>query len=110
MGPRAAVELGDKIAGRGEHDRVVPGRSVRNPSVERIFSCGGQVADMNTTVIKVELEPRSIAVAQGERRGFGRVGEAVQLGQAEGGVSVFDVAEDAAGADRGFVDHLRSAG
>jgi hypothetical protein len=57
---------------------------------------------VDTTVIKVEVEPRSLAFAQGERRGrFGRVGEAVQLGQAEGAVGVVDVAEDAAGADRG---------
>jgi hypothetical protein len=52
-----AAELGDdQLAGEGEHDRVVPSRSVRNPSVERIFSCGGKVADMNTAVIKVEVE------------------------------------------------------
>ena len=32
---------------------------------------------------------------------FGGVGEAVQLGELQGAVGVFDVAEDAAGADRG---------
>ena len=57
---------------------------------------------MDAMVIKIEVEPRSIAVAEGERCGrFGGVGEAVQLGQTEGAVGVFDVAEDAAGADRG---------
>ena len=33
--------------------------------------------------------------------GFGRVGEAVQFGEPDGAVGVFDVAEDAAGADGG---------
>ena len=31
---------------------------------------------------------------------FGRVGEAVQLGELQGAVNVLDVAEDAAGSDR----------
>src|SRR5215211_4677756 len=43
----ATVEFGDQLAGGGEHDRVEPSRPVGNPSVERIFSCGGEVADMN---------------------------------------------------------------
>jgi hypothetical protein len=58
------VEFGDKLAGGGEHDRVVPGRSVGNPSIERIFSCGRQVADMNTTVIKVELQRLGVTVTK----------------------------------------------
>ena len=96
------VEFGDRFAGGGEHDRVEPGRSVGNPSIERILSCGGQVADMNTAVIKVEVQPRRVSVAEGKRRGrFGGVGEAMQLGQAEGAVAVGDVAKHAAGADRG---------
>ena len=33
--------------------------------------------------------------------GFGGVGEAMQLGQVEGAVAMLNVAEDAAGADRG---------
>ena len=53
-----AVEFGDQVPGGGEHDRVEPSRSVGNPSVERILSRGGHVADMNTAVIKVEVEPR----------------------------------------------------
>ena len=62
----AAVEFGDKLAGGGEHDRVKSGRSVRNPSGERILGGGGDVADMNTTVIKVEVERRRFAFAEGE--------------------------------------------
>ena len=97
-----AVEFGDQVAGGGEHDRVEPGRSVGNPSAERILSRGGQVADMNTTVIKVEVQRRRVAFAEGKRCcRFGGVGEAMQLGQAEGAVGVCDVAKDTAGADRG---------
>ena len=57
---------------------------------------------MNTAVIKIEAECAGIAFPQGERCCcFGRVGEAVQLGELQGAVDVLDVAEDAAGADRG---------
>jgi hypothetical protein len=62
----ATVEFGDKLAGGGEHDRVESGRSIRNPSVERIFSRGCPITDMNTAVIKVELQPRRVALADGE--------------------------------------------
>ena len=57
---------------------------------------------MNTAVIKVEVECLWFAFAEGERCcRFGGVGEAMQLGQAEGAVGVCDVAKHAAGADRG---------
>ena len=53
-------------------------------------------------MIKVELERRRVAFAEGKRCcRFGGVGEAMQLGQAEGAVGVCDVAKHAAGADRG---------
>ena len=61
-----AVEFGYEVPGGREHDRVEPSRSVGNPSVERILSSGGYVADMNTAVIKVELEPRRVTVAEGK--------------------------------------------
>ena len=67
-------------------------------------SCGGggQVADVDPAVVEVEVERGWVAVAEGEGGGgFGGVGEAVQLGELEGAVGVFDVAEDAAGADGG---------
>jgi hypothetical protein len=39
---------------------------------------------MNPTVIKIELKPRRVAVAEGQRCcGFGGVDEAMQLGQSE---------------------------
>ena len=98
----SSVEFGDKVSGGGEHDRVEPSRSVGNPRVEGILGGGGHVADMDTAVVKVEVERLRVALAEGERCcRFGGVGEAMQLGQAEGAVGVFDVAEDAAGADRG---------
>jgi hypothetical protein len=57
---------------------------------------------MDTAVIKVKVECLRFAFAEGERCcGFGGVGEAVQLGDAECAVDVGDVAEDAAAADRG---------
>jgi hypothetical protein len=61
-----AVELGDEIPGGGDHDRVEPSRSIGNPSREGILRSRGEVADMNTAVIKVELEPRRVAFADGE--------------------------------------------
>ena len=51
---------------------------------------------------EVEGECRRFAFAEGERCCcFGGVGEAVQLGEMQRAVGLFDVAEDAAGADRG---------
>ena len=52
----AAVEFGDELAGGGEHDRVESGRSVGNPSGEGILGGLGEVADMNTAVIEIEVE------------------------------------------------------
>ena len=60
------VQFGDEVPGGGDHDRVEPSRSVGNPSGERILSRGGHVADMNTAVIKVELECLGVAFAEGE--------------------------------------------
>ena len=57
---------------------------------------------MNTAMIEIEAECAGIAFPQRERGlCFGRVGEAVQLGKLQGAVNVLDVAEDAAGSDRG---------
>ena len=66
MRPGTAVEFGDQVPGGGEHDRVEPCRSVGNPSTEGILSRGGYVADMNTALIKVELQPRRVAFAECE--------------------------------------------
>jgi hypothetical protein len=74
----SAVELGDELAGRSEHDRVQSGRSILNPSVERVLGDLGEITDMNTAMIEIEVECAGIAVPQGERGlCFGRVGEAV---------------------------------
>ena len=66
MRPGTAVEFGDQVPGGGEHDRVKPRRPIGNPSAERILGRGGYVADMNTAVIKVEVECRRFAFAEGE--------------------------------------------
>ena len=65
MRPGTAVEFGDKLAGGGEHDRVESGRSVGDPSGEGILGGGGNVADMNTAVIKVEVERRLVCLRGG---------------------------------------------
>ena len=98
----AAVEFSDELAGGSEHDRVESDGSIGNPRSKGILGDLGEITDMNTAMIEIEAECAGIAFAQGERGlCFGRVGEAVQLGEVQGAVGVFDVAEDAAGADRG---------
>ena len=76
---------------------------------------GRPVADVDPSVVEVEVQCGGVAVAEGEGGGgFGGVGEAVQLGELEGAVGVSDVAEDAAGADgatgQGPVDRSVAAG
>ena len=80
-----SVQFGDQVPGGGDHDRLEPSRSIGNPTVERILCRGGHVADMDPAMIKVELERRRVALAEGKRCcRFGGFGEAMQLGQAEG--------------------------
>jgi hypothetical protein len=67
---------------------------VGNPTREGIPGGGGGVADMNAPVIKIEVEYLWVVFAAGERCcGFGGVGEAMQLGQADGPGGVGEVAE-----------------
>jgi hypothetical protein len=74
----SAVELGDELAGRSEHDRVQSNRSILNPTGKGIVGDLGEITDMNTTIIEIEAECAGIAFPQGERGlCFGRVGEAV---------------------------------
>jgi hypothetical protein len=57
---------------------------------------------VDATVIQVEVERVRVTVPEGKRRvSFGGVGEAVQHGEMQRAVGLFDVAEDAAGAGRG---------
>jgi hypothetical protein len=96
----APVEVGDQLAGGGEHDRVESDGSVGNPSGEGILGDLGEITDMNTAMIEIEAECAGISFPQGERGlCFGRVGEAVQLGELQGAVNVLDVAEDTASSD-----------
>ena len=62
----AAVEFGDKLAGRGEHDRIKSGSAVRKPSSEGILGGGGNVADVDAIVIEIEVECCWLAFAEGE--------------------------------------------
>ncbi len=62
----ATVEVGDKLAGRGQHDRVQSGSLVRKPSGEGILGGGGNVADVGAIVIEVEVERGRLAFAEGE--------------------------------------------
>jgi hypothetical protein len=98
----SSVEFIDKLSSWGEHDRVESRGSVGSPSREGILRGDGAVADMNTPVVEVEVECLWSAFSEGEGCcRFGGVGEAMQLGQAEGAMGVLDVAEDTAGNDRG---------
>ena len=74
-----SVEFSDQRASRSEHDRIEAGGPVGHPSREGIVGGGGEVADMNPAVIKVEPESLWLAVSEGECGcGFGGVGEAMQ--------------------------------
>ena len=98
----SAVEVGDEFAGGGEHDRVEPGGPVGNPRSEGVLGGLGEVADVDAADDQGRTPSARVAVAEGEGGCcFGGVGEAVEFGEVKGAVGVFDVAEDAAGADRG---------
>ena len=102
MGLGAVVELGDELAGGGEHDRVQPVVAVVGPRGEHLFGGGGGVADVDPAAVEVEPERLGVPVAKGEGGGgFGGVGEPHQLGQAQRPVGGGDVPQDPAGTDRG---------
>ena len=66
LGAGPAVEVGNQLAGGGEHDGVESGRPVGRPGGEGIVGGFGKVADVNTAVIKVEGERCQLAVTEGE--------------------------------------------
>ena len=79
-----------------------PCGAVGGPGGEDVLGDGGEVADVDAVVVEVEPERLGAPVAQGEGGGaFGGVGEPDQLGQVQRAVGGGDVAQDAAGADRG---------
>jgi hypothetical protein len=63
----AAVQVGDQLAGGGEHDRVQSDGSVGNPGGEGILGDLGEITDMNPAVIEIEAECTGIFFPQGER-------------------------------------------
>ena len=60
------VEFGHKPSGGGEHDRVESGGPVGDPGREGIVGGGGDVADVNAAVIKVEVECLRFAFTEAE--------------------------------------------
>ena len=65
----AGVQLGDEVAGGGEHDRVQAGGSVGLPGVEHVVGDRGQVADVDAVVVEVEAECFGVPIAEGEAGG-----------------------------------------
>jgi len=61
-----SVESIDKFSGGCDHDRVESGGSVGHPRGESIVGGGGNVADMNAAVIKVEVECLRFAFTEAE--------------------------------------------
>ena len=64
MAAGASVEVGDKVPGWGEHDRVEPSRPVGSPGAERVFGGGGEVADMHATMLQVGLQRLGVTVTE----------------------------------------------
>ena len=62
----SSVQVGDKVPGRGQHDRVQSGTLVRNPSSESILGGLGEVPDMDPAVIEIVVERGRVAFAEGE--------------------------------------------
>ena len=62
----SSVQIGDKLPGGGEHDRVQSGSLVRNPSGESILGDFSEVSDMDSAVSEVEVERLRFAFAEGE--------------------------------------------
>jgi hypothetical protein len=65
-----------------------------------VLGCLGEAADVHPAMT-VEPECARVTVAKARDAVACRVGEPVQFAELQGAVGVFDVAEDAAGADGG---------
>ena len=68
MGAGALVELADQFAGGGEHDRIQAAAAVGLPGREDVLGEGGEVPDMDSSLVEVEAERLGPAVAEGEMR------------------------------------------
>ena len=102
VGSGPLVEVADQVVGGGEHDGVQAGGAVDLPGREHRLRHGGEVADVDPALVEVEAERFGSSVAQCEGGGtLGGVAEAQQLAQVHRAVAGLDVAEHAAGADRG---------
>ena len=93
VGLGALVELGDKLSGGCEHDRVGALGAVLRPGGEEVLGGGGEVADVDAVLVEVEPEGLDLPVPQGQGGGgFGGVDEPDQLGQVQRPVGGGDVA------------------
>ncbi len=98
----ANVQLGDQVAGGGEHDAVPVGGPVGRPGGEQVLDGGGLVADMNAVLVEVVAERGRVTGADGEGGGaFGGVAEPDHRGKRDRAVGLGQVTQDAAGGDRG---------
>ncbi len=96
------VELGDEVAGGGEHDRIQPCSPVGRPGGQDLAGDGGGVGRVESFGVGVEGERGGVAVAEGEGGGgFGGVGEPEDFFEPGGAVGGGEVGEDAAGGDGG---------
>src|SRR5450756_344120 len=94
VGAGASVQLGDEVAGRGEHDRVQTLPPVGLPSVEDLVGDAAQVADVDPAPVQVEAERLTMSLAQRQRgAAFGGVGEPDELVQPGGAISGGNVAQ-----------------
>jgi hypothetical protein len=62
----SSVEFGDELSGGSQHDRVESCGPVGDPSRAGGLRCGGDVADMNAAMIKVEVERLWFAFVESE--------------------------------------------
>ena len=101
VGADAPVQLGDEVAGGGEHDRVKATVTVGQPCAEQLLGRGDGVANVDALPIEVEAESFRSAVTKDE--GGSRlclIIKPVQFGQPVSAVDGLEVTEHAASADR----------
>jgi hypothetical protein len=68
-GAGTPVQLGDEVAGRGDHEAVEAAVTVGLPRAEQLLGRGGGVADVDALLIEIEAERFRSAVTKGEGGG-----------------------------------------
>lgn len=101
-GAGVVVELGDEVAGGGEHDRVQTSLFVGRPRGQDLAGDGGGVGGVEPLGVGIERNRGWVAIAEGEAGGgFGWIGEPEDFLEPAGAVGCRKVGEDTAGGDRG---------